>query len=301
MSLPIEPDKNAHRDVRRHLIHRWSSPKTPIDVKTTMPLPEWSKRPCPVIGMLHAPPLPGSPGYSGDFACVRHSVLRDAEALVAGGVDGLMLENFGDMPFYPDRVPAATVAALSSLGCDLRWRFEVPLGINILRNDGRSALAVAIACGASFIRVNILCGARLTDQGLIQGIAHDLLRERSYLRANSIRIWADVDVKHSAALAVRPLGDEVRDLIERCQADAVIVSGTATGQPVELATLRLVKAAAESTPVLVGSGVSAETFRLLTPFANGVIVGSSLKHNGLVTNPVEIGRVKRFIEVATRK
>ena len=266
-----------------------------------MPLAEWSSKSCPVIGMLHAPPLPGSPEYGGDFASIRHVVLRDAEALVAGGVDGLMLENFGDSPFYPDRVPAVTVAAMTSLGCDLRWRFDVPLGINVLRNDGRSALAVAVACGASFIRVNVLCGARVADQGLLQGIAHDLLRDRANLRFPSIRIWADVDVKHSAALTVRPLKDEVRDLIERGKADAVIVSGSATGQPIDLATLRAVKAAAESTPVMIGSGVTTETIRLLTPFASGVIVGSSLKQDGLVKNPVEINRVKRFVEATNRK
>ena len=265
-----------------------------------MLLKEWISRSCPVIGMLHAPALPGSPDYSGDFASIRHAVLRDAEALVGGGVDGLMLENFGDSPFYPDRVPAMTVAAMTSLGSDLRWRFDVPLGINVLRNDGRSALAVAVACGAEFIRVNILCGARVADQGLLQGIAHDLVRERSNLRAQSIQIWADVDVKHSAALAGRPLTDEVTDLIERGKADAIVVSGAATGQPIDLATLRAVKAAAASTPVMIGSGVTAETIRQMVPFANGAIVGSSLKQDGKARNPVEISRVRRFIEAKNR-
>ena len=199
-----------------------------------MLLPEWSSRRCPIIGMLHARPLPGSPDYCGDFATARHMVLRDAEALVAGGVDGLMLENFGDSPFYPHRVPAITVAAMTSLASDLKWRFDTPLGINVLRNDGQSALAVAVACGASFIRVNVLCGTRVADQGFLHAIAHDLLRDRANLRANSIQIWADVNVKHSAALAERALEDEVRDLIDRGKADAVIVSGSATGQPIDL-------------------------------------------------------------------
>ncbi len=265
-----------------------------------MLLANWSSISCPVIGMLHAPPLPGSPEYDGDIVSVRQSVIRDAEALVAGGVDGLMLENFGDTPFYPDRVPAITVAAMTSLACDLRWRFDVPLGINVLRNDGRSALAVAVACGASFIRVNILCGARVADQGLLQGIAHDLLRERANLRASSIQIWADVDVKHSAAFADRPLADEVQDLIARGKADAVIVSGTATGQPIDLGTLSIVKDAAGATPVLVGSGVTAESIHQLLPYANGAIVGSSLKEDCSVRKPVDVARVKELVNAAHR-
>lgn len=261
-----------------------------------MLIPEWSTRRCPVIGMLHAPPLPGSPEYEGDFDRTRRLVLQDAETLLAGGVDGLMLENFGDCPFYPERVPAVTVAAMTALAIDVRSRFNAPLGINVLRNDGQSALAVAIACGASFIRVNVLCGARMADQGLLQAVAHDLLRERSYYGAHSIRIWADVDVKHSAALAVRPLVDEVADLIERGKCDAVVVSGSATGKAVDPKMLRLVHDCAGSTPVLVGSGVTEESVRSFVPLAGGLIVGSSLKKNGLVRNPVELDRVKRIVD-----
>src|SRR5687768_9330841 len=147
---------------------------------TAMPsfLHKWSTVPRPVIGMLHLPPLPGSPRYGG-----------------GGGGHGLMLDNFGDVPFYPGRVPAHVVAHMTAVACEVRRRFpSLPLGINVLRNDGRSALAVAHAAGAQFIRVNVLCGARVADQGLIQGIAHDLLRERAMLGATDVRILADVDV-----------------------------------------------------------------------------------------------------------
>ena len=266
-----------------------------------MLLPEWSERRSPVIGMLHAMALPGAPVYGGDLARVRKALLDDAEALVTGGVDGLMLENFGDSPFYPDRVPAMTVAALTALATEVRRCFPVPLGINVLRNDGRSALAIAVACGAAFIRVNILCGARVADQGLLQGIAHDLLRDRVYLQAQGIPIWADVDVKHSAALAARSLRDEVRDLIERGMADAVIVSGTATGSPIDLETLRTVRDAASGTPVLIGSGVMTESLGQLIPYADGLIVGSSLKREGLAKNPVDIDRVRSLVAAVHRQ
>ena len=119
----------------------------------------WSAVPKPVIGMLHLRPLPGSPRYGGDVEAVTAAALRDADALAGGGVHGLMIENFGDVPFYPARVPAYVVAHMTAVACAARRRFDLPLGINVLRNDARGALAVAHAAGAEFIRVNVLCGA----------------------------------------------------------------------------------------------------------------------------------------------
>lgn len=255
-------------------------------------LAEWSDVKVPVIGMLHVPPLPGSAAYKGDFDAIREFVLADAETLLAGGVNGLMLENFGDTPFYPGRVPSITVAAMTALATSIRQHVRLPLGINMLRNDGLSALAVAAATGAAFIRVNVLCGARVTDQGLLQGIAHDLLRERTALRCQHIRILGDVDVKHSAAVAPRPLDVETRDLVARAHADAVIVSGQATGQPTDTAALAIVRDAASPAPVFVGSGVTAENAAaLIAAGAGGLIVGSSLKCDGQIFNPIDCNRV----------
>ena len=182
-----------------------------------------------------------------------------------------MMENFGDIPFYPDRVPAFVVAQMTALACAVRREADLPLGINVLRNDGRSALAIAHAAGASFIRVNVLCGARVADQGLIQGIAHDLLRERAQLDAAQIKIFADVDVKHSAALAERPLEDEVDDLIERALADAVVVSGAGTGKATDPAIAQRVKRVAQKTPVFIGSGITAATIGEFLESADGLL------------------------------
>jgi hypothetical protein len=206
-----------------------------------------------------------------------------------------MLENFGDVPFYPGRVPSHVVAHITSLAADVRRATDLPLGINVLRNDGLSALAVAAAVGGSFIRVNVLCGARVTDQGLIQGIAHDLLRERALLHADQVKIFADVDVKHSAPLALRPLQDEVDDLIERALADALIVSGAGTGKPTDPSKAKLVKQSARQTPVLIGSGITPDTVQSFRDAADGFIVGTSLKRDGIGSNPVDISRVKQLL------
>ncbi len=250
----------------------------------------------PVIGMLHLAPLPGSPRGGSDLKEVSAQLLADAEVLVRGGCHGLMMENFGDAPFFPGTVPAHVVAAMAVLASEVRRRYPLPLGINVLRNDGLSALGIAAAVQADFIRVNVLTGARVTDQGVIQGIAHDLLRERHRLGADAIRVFADVDVKHSAALAPRPLADEVEDTFGRGLADAIVVSGSGTGAGVDLAKLKVARQAAKTRPILIGSGVTAESLSDLWPLADAFIVGTALKKGGISTGPVELARVKRLTE-----
>ena len=263
-------------------------------------LKEWTNRRRPVVGMLHAPALPGSPRCGGDFEGITAAVLRDAEILAGEGVHAMMLENFGDVPFFPGRVPVETVAAMTRLAGRLRDQFDIPLGINVLRNDGQAALAVAASVGADFIRVNVLCGARVTDQGILQGIAHDLLRMRERLQAGHIRIFADVDVKHSAPLGERPIGEEAVEMIHRGGADALIVSGASTGAGSDIEQLRAVRAIAGASPVLVGSGVTAESLPALWPDADGFIVGTSLKRDGDVTAPVDRDRVRELMRVHAR-
>ena len=250
----------------------------------------------PVIGMLHLPPLPGAPHFRGSAEDVLRRVLADADALSSGGIDGLMIENFGDVPFFPRRVPAMVIAHMTRIATAVRNRYDLPLGINVLRNDARGALAIAHAVGAALIRVNVLTGARVTDQGVIQGAAHLLARDRVLLAAQHIRVWADVNVKHSAPLgAPRPIADEVADLCVRGGADAVIVSGGGTGRPVDHNELRAVKAAAGDRPVMIGSGATPETICELARVADGFIVGSALKHDGVATNPVDPERVARLM------
>ncbi|HUE70309.1 MAG TPA: BtpA/SgcQ family protein [Pirellulaceae bacterium] len=248
-----------------------------------------------VIGMLHAPPLPGSPAGELPMPEIVSFILRDAESLAGGGVDGLLIENFGDAPFYPGAVPPATTAQLTRLAVEVRKRFSLPLGINVLRNDALAALSIAAAADAQFIRVNILSGARLTDQGIIQGPAHELLRLRKQLNAQPIRVLADVDVKHSASLAPRPLADETADLVHRAGADGLIVSGSGTGRKTSLDDLKAVKAAAAGRPVFVGSGISAANIGEYASQADGLIVGSSLKANGDVRQHVDPLRVKELL------
>lgn len=259
-------------------------------------IPAWSGVEKAVVGMLHLEALPGAPRFSGNLQAVRDAMLFDADALVTGGVHGLMLENFGDAPFYPGRVPAHVIAHMTALASEVRRRFATPLGINILRNDGRSGLAIAHAVGAEFIRVNVLSGARVADQGILEGIGHDLLRDRMLLGTDNIRIIADVDVKHATPLGVpRPLEHEVHDVVERGMADAISVSGTGTGRPTSVEDVKRAKAAAGHAKVFIGSGVTPDSLEALRPYADAFIVGTYFKTGGGHSGRIDAARVREFM------
>lgn len=258
------------------------------------------KSPGPIlIGMLHVPALPGSPGSTESLPAILEFVKNDAQALLNGGISNLMIENFGDAPFFPASVPAHTVAQLTAIASEVASTFpRAEIGLNVLRNDGCSALAIASSTGASFIRVNILCGARVTDQGIIQGIAHDLLRLRKTLSAEHIAILADVNVKHSTPVYDGDLASSIEDLIDRGRADAIIVSGNSTGSAVDANTLEKAVRAAGSTPVLIGSGATAASLPVQGTTASGFIIGTAVKRNGHVHEPVDEDRVREIVRAA---
>ncbi len=224
---------------------------------------------------------------------------REATALASGGVDGIIVENFFDAPFPKDQVDPAVVSAMSLIVNRLMNMVALPIGINVLRNDARSALAIATCTQAQFIRVNVLTGVMATDQGLIEGQAHELLRYRRELGSN-VKIFADVLVKHARPLSSPNLTVAVQDTIERGLADAVILSGWATGSPPTLEDLELASAAANGIPVFVGSGANWENVQTLMQAADGVIVSSSLKRHGRRDQPIDPIRVSRFVD-ATRR
>ncbi len=253
----------------------------------------------PLIGMVHLPPLPGSPRWdatASSMATVLETAVRDARALVDGGANAVMVENFFDAPFAKSDVPPHTVAALTravSAVCEAAGK-NVPVGVNVLRNDARAAIAIAHVCGARFVRINVYVGAAVTDQGIIEGAARAAVLYRKELGAN-VALFADVFVKHAAQLGDNSvaLEDAARDAVYRGLADALIVSGAATGAATSPEEVRKVKAAVPGTHVLVGSGFGADTAcALLDAGANGAIVGTSIKRGEQVAAPVEPERVR---------
>ncbi len=251
----------------------------------------------PLVGVVHLPPLPGSPEFAGRIEQVIERARADAMAIVAGGMHGVIVENFGDAPFFTTRVPPETVAALTCAVSAVRDCVAVPVGVNVLRNDTHAAVAIAAATGAQFIRVNVHTGAAWTDQGLVQGRAHETLRLRSRL-APELRIMADISVKHATPVTPRPLVDEAKDCLARGKADALIVTGGATGARADLDEVAAVKRVIADAVVFVGSGVEPDTIADTLRVASGAIVGSALKLDGIVTNPVDESRVRRLVDRA---
>lgn len=248
----------------------------------------------PLIGMVHLPPLPGSPRDAGvSLGDVLTRAVQDAQALAEGGADAVMVENFFDAPFAKDHVPPHTIAALTRAVQTVREAVTLPVGVNVLRNDARAALAIAHVCGAQFVRINVYVGAAITDQGLIEGAAREAVLYRRELRAD-VAIWADVFVKHAAQLGANTLEDAAKDAVERGLADALIVSGAATGSATSVDDARRAKVVVPDTPVLIGSGFDAPSASGLLIYADGAIVGTSLKQGGQVANGVDRERVRQL-------
>jgi membrane complex biogenesis BtpA family protein len=258
----------------------------------------------PIIGMVHLWPLPGAPGYTGyGMDTILRHARRDAEALLDGGVDGLIVENMWDLPYYVGpQVPVEAVTAQAVAARAIVDLSDVPVGINVVHNGGLVELAIATAAGAAFIRVCILTGARLWDTGdLDGGCAADLLRRRKDLYAENIKLFADVDKKHSLPFPGLDLETHI-EWTEFYRADALIISGRMTGDAPPLDKVRearkLVLSGTEglaSRPILMGSGTSAENIADFLQYADGAIVGSSLKVDGIAENPVDVARVRRYM------
>jgi membrane complex biogenesis BtpA family protein len=246
-----------------------------------------------LVGTVHLPPLPGSArgGNASEFGAILDRARDDALRYAEGDFNAVIVENFGDVPFAKDRVGPYVVAAMSLAVAAVRDATGLPTGVNVLRNDAQSAVSIAAMTGARFVRANVYAGAMVTDQGLIEGRAEEVQALIKRLGAE-VEVWADIDVKHAAPLAHRPLGDQAEAAVERGLASAVIVSGPGTGRPASIADLEAVRSVLPRVPLYVGSGATVDSILALCRVATGAIIGTAAKVDGIVTNPVDPARVR---------
>jgi uncharacterized protein len=246
----------------------------------------------PLFGMVHLAPLPGSP-FATSMSDVLELALGDAAAIERGGAAAIMIENFGDRPFFKRSVPVETVAAMTRVITEIKLKTKLPIGVNVLRNDGEAALAIATAVGAALIRVNVLTGAMLTDQGIIESDAASLLRKRAAL-GGDIAIFADHMVKHATPLGAVDEEQSAKDLRLRAGADAIVVSGKETGGAVDTARIELLRRATDA-PIVIGSGLTAANAALYRDLVDGAIVGTSIKTAGL-DSPVDEAKMRALVK-----
>jgi uncharacterized protein len=254
----------------------------------------------PIIGMAHLPALPGTPLYdsAAGMRHVRDWVARDLEALQGGGIDAVMFCNENDRPYRLD-ADMASVAAMADVVAYLRGELSVPFGVNVLW-DPRATLAVAAATGAAFAR-EIFTGAFAGDFGLWVRSAGDTFRYRREVSAESCRLLFNINAEFAAPLAPRPLADVARSVVFSSMPDALCVSGPITGQPADASGLAGVAQAVSGSgvPVLVNTGFRTSNAAELLQFADGAIVGSSLKTGGVTWNPVNQARVRELMDVVS--
>lgn len=247
--------------------------------------------------MIHLRPLPGSPGFGGDFSAVLERAVGDASVLAEAGFPAVMVENLGDSPYFPDRVPPVTVAAMTEAIGEIQRATGLEVGVNVLRNDAVAALSIAAVTGSSFIRVNVLTGVMFTDQGIISGRAHEVVRLKAAL-APRVLILADVHVKHAVPPVGLTLEQAASDTWHRGGADALVVSGESTGRPVDVEALRRVRLACPDAPIVIGSGATPATVGELAKLSDSVIVGSALKVDGRPSAPVDPRRAADMAKAA---
>src|SRR6266536_5087903 len=242
-----------------------------------------------LIGVIHVAALPGAPEGRLSIAEILETAVLEARAYEAGGFHGLIIENTHDRPYLKGSVGPEIVAAMSVIGAEVRRAAALPLGVQVLAGANTPSMAVAHACGASFVRVEGFVFAHVADEGLIESSAGALLRYRRAIGGDNVRVFADVKKKHSAHALTADL-----DIVETAKAaeffvvDGVIVTGVSTGLPSEPDEVTSV-AGAVSVATLVGSGITTENIVQYSE-ADAFIVGSSIKKDGLWSNPVDSDR-----------
>jgi membrane complex biogenesis BtpA family protein len=264
-----------------------------------------SRRLPALVGVIHLPALAGTPGAPAAADALQRAGLlavREAKALEQAGFDGLIIENFGDAPFYKTQVPPETIASMAIVCAAVREAVKIPIGVNVLRNDGRSALAIAAVAGCDFVRINVLSGVAATDQGLVEGDAALLLRERERLGAAHIAILGDVHVKHARSLSSDDIALGVEEIALRASANGVIITGSTTGRPVDFAHLEKAHSITHThgIPLYVGSGATLKNLADLKRWATGIIVGSALRRGGRAGAPLDPKALKDFVKAFHR-
>jgi len=249
-----------------------------------------------IIGVVHLNALPGSPSYGNNLEQIYQNAKKDAEALKNGGVDSIIFENFGDTPFAKDSISKLTISHFVSIVNDIKRNIDLNVGVNVLRNDGEAAISIASATGASFVRINILSGTMYTDQGIVEGKAHEILKLKKSLD-NEIEIYADVFVKHAVPPSGYTIENQTEELLDRAGADKIIITGDGTGKEIDYSQLIKLRKIVPKGKLVIGSGVNQQNIKEYKGIADILIIGTSFKINHDVNKSVDEQSVKKIVQM----
>ncbi len=257
--------------------------------------------PTSIIGMIHVPALPGTPGYGGSVQAIIDQVMEEQEIYLRAGIDALMIENMHDIPYLHRKVGPEITALMAVIAKGLKDATVLPCGIQILAGANEEALAAAQAGGLDFIRAEGFVFAHVADEGLMESDAGTLLRYRKAIDAAGIAVFTDLKKKHSSHAITQDV-----DLLETAEAaaffrsDALIITGTSTGKPAKLEDFQKLREKIKL-PLLAGSGVNLENAENYFPVCDALIVGSWFKKEGYWENDLEYDRVAAFMSMVRDK
>ena len=245
-----------------------------------------------IIGMVHLLPLPGCPNFDGDIEAIEARALEDAKNLKEAGVSGFIIENFGDVP-YDNSISLEAYTVMSNIVAKIKSEVSLPFGINVQFNCFKEEWALAYANDADFVRIEAYVEKRFSSYGESDPCAAQIQRLKKQYPCKSL-IFADVNGKHTYGVPGISIEDAIHDAIE-AMADAVIVTGKFTGQNPSIEDIKKLRSCFGDFPIIIGSGVNADNVNEYLEYADGVIVGSSLKVDGIVTNKIDLVRAKNFM------
>jgi len=250
-----------------------------------------------IYGVIHLKGLPGSTSNIFSIDKIVKLAQNDIDTLTAGGIDGLIIENFGDAPFVKDNLSKRSLVSFATVVSNLDIDKKLDVGINVLRNDGISALSIAEATDADFVRINVLNNIMYTDQGIIEGKSYDISQFRNTL-SKEIKVFADVFVKHATPPYGAKIENHTKELLERAGADVVIVSGDGTGEETNIEDLQRIRDIVPLGKLAIGSGLNEDNIKKYVDISDIGIIGTDFKLDGILNNPVDLNRVKNLITLS---
>jgi membrane complex biogenesis BtpA family protein len=253
----------------------------------------------PVIGVVHLLPLPGSPKFNGDPDVIVKRALEEVKILKQGGVDGIIIENFHDMPFLKGAIPLEQYGLMASILTLARKEVNIPLGVNVHFNDWKAEITLAYTCNAQFIRVEAFVDTVITYNGIVEPCCAEVTRYRKLLGIDKsdVQIWADIHPKYSKLLLPILLTYSAK-MAEEALADCIIVTGDTTGHETPIDDIKLVKNTV-NLPVFAGSGVNLGNLNNTLGIADGIIVGSAFKPSGNTVKRVSLDKITTFVQEAS--